>query len=181
MTATPALREGLLLVGRLLTCAAIVLIVLSWPQSLGGRVAYVRVDGHSMDPTFRSGDLAVVRRQSSYAVGDAVAYRIPQGQFGAGSMVIHRLIGGNGRSGFLTQGDNRSIVDEWHPRTADVVGLVRLVVPNAGTHLAQLTQPVNLGGLLAGLTVMVMLIPSRPRPARQLTATRQMAGRNGPK
>lgn len=139
------------------------LLFMFWPQSLGGKVAFVRVDGHSMDPTLHMGDLAVVRKQSSYAVGDPVAYRIPKGEFGAGALVIHRLIGGNGTTGYITKGDNKTIRDEWHPRTADIIGRVRYDLPGAGTKLAALTRPVYLGGLVAGLTVVVMLIPSKPR------------------
>lgn len=139
------------------------LLFMFWPQSLGGKVAFVRVDGHSMDPTLHMGDLAVVRKQSSYAVDDPVAYRIPKGEFGAGALVIHRLIGGNGTTGYITKGDNKTIRDEWHPRTADIIGRVRYDLPGAGTKLAALTRPVYLGGLVAGLTVVVMLIPSKPR------------------
>jgi signal peptidase len=148
----------------MLTAVAVAFAVLFWPQSLGGKVAYVRVDGHSMDPTFRTGDLAIVRKQSAYRIGDPVAYRIPRGEFGAGALVIHRLIGGNGTTGFVTKGDNRTIADEWHPRTSDVVGQVRYDIPAAGNRLATLTQPMYLGGLVAGLTVLVMLIPSGRRP-----------------
>jgi signal peptidase len=133
---------------------------LVWPESLHGQVAYVRVDGHSMDPTYHLGDLAVVRRQPSYRVGDPVAYKIPKGEFGAGAMVIHRLVGGDGASGYVTKGDNRTIVDPWHPRTQDILGRVRLDIPSAGTRLAQASQPVYLGGIVAALTVGVMLWPS---------------------
>ena len=139
-----------------------------WPQSLGGAVAYVRVDGHSMDPTFHMGDLAIVRRQSSYRIGDPVAYRIPKGEFGAGAMVIHRLIGGNGVTGYVTKGDNKNLPDEWHPKTGDIVGRVRYDVPGFGTKLAALTKPMYLGGLVAALTVAVMLLPAgaRTKPVR---------------
>jgi len=151
--------------GWVLLVATLGLLAMMWPQSLGGSVAYVRVDGHSMDPTLHLGDLAVVRRQSSYRVGDAVAYRIPKSEFGAGAMVIHRLIGGNGTSGYLTRGDNKTINDEWHPRTGDIVGKVRYDVPGFGTAMAALTKPAYLGGLVAALTVLMMLLPSAPRRA----------------
>jgi len=134
-----------------------------WPQSLGGAVAYVKVDGHSMDPTYHMGDLAIVRKQSSYNVGDPVAYRIPKGEFGAGALVIHRLIGGDGVHGYTTKGDNRTIADEWHPRTEDILGRVRYDIPAFGNTLAELTRPVNVGGLIAALTVFVMLLPSRKK------------------
>jgi signal peptidase len=139
-----------------------------WPQSLGGAVSYVKVDGHSMDPTYHMGDLAIVRKQASYNVGDPVAYRIPRGEFGAGALVIHRLIGGDGVHGYTTKGDNRTIADEWHPRTEDILGRVRFDIPAFGNTLAELTRPVNIGGLLAALTVFVMLLPNRrkdePKP-----------------
>lgn len=154
------MREGIRSAGWMLLAATIGLLVMMWPQSLGGTVAYVQVDGHSMDPTFHLGDLAVVRRQSSYRIGDPVAYRIPKGEFGAGAMVIHRLIGGNGTTGYITKGDNKDRVDEWRPRTADIVGRVRYDVPGFGSTLAAFTKPMYLGGLVAALTVAMMLIPS---------------------
>lgn len=154
-----------------LLAALLPLGFLFWPQTLGGKASYVKVDGHSMDPTYHMGDLAIVRKQSSYNVGDPVAYRIPKGEFGAGAMVIHRLIGGDGVHGFVTKGDNRNIADEWHPRTADVVGRVVYDVPAMGNKLGELTRPVNLGGFVAALTVLVMLWPKRehdePKPRKR--------------
>jgi signal peptidase I len=150
---------------------------LFWPQSLGGKVAYVRVDGHSMDPTFHMGDLAIVKKQASYRIGDPVAYKIPKGEFGAGAMVIHRLIGGDGVHGFTTKGDNRTIADEWHPRTADVVGRVRYDMPAAGNKVAELTRPVYVGGLVASLTVLVMLWPAKEKQPRRRSRGRHAATR----
>jgi signal peptidase len=160
------MRDAARSAGWVLLVATVGLLAMFWPQSLGGQVAYVRVDGHSMDPTFHLGDLAIVRRQSSYRIGDPVAYRIPKGEFGAGAMVIHRLIGGNAAAGYLTKGDNRDRVDEWHPRTADIVGRVRYDVPRFGTTLGRLTTPTNLGGLVAALTVAMMLLPAPKARAR---------------
>jgi signal peptidase I len=145
----------------LIVAAVAAFLAFFWPQTLGGKVAYVKVDGHSMDPTFHFGDLALVRRQPSYKIGDPVAYRIPKGEFGAGAMVIHRLIGGDGVHGYVTRGDNRTINDPWHPKTSDIVGKVRMDIPALGTEVGTFTRPVYLGALVAGLTVMVMLFPSR--------------------
>jgi signal peptidase I len=151
----------------MLVAALAPLAFLFWPQSLGGKVAYVKVDGHSMDPTYHFGDLAIVRKQSSYNIGDPVAYRIPKGEFGAGAIVIHRLIAGDGVHGYVTKGDNRNIADEWHPRTSDVVGKVMYDAPAMGDKLAELTRPVNVGGLVGGLTVLVMLWPKREKDEPQ--------------
>ena len=158
-----------------LVAAFVAAAFLFWPQSLGGTIAYVRVDGHSMDPTLHMGDLAIVRKQSSYNVGDAVAYRIPKGEFGAGALVIHRLIAGDGVRGYTTKGDNRTMADEWHPRTADIVGRVRYDIPAFGNTMAELTRPMNIGGLVAGLTVFVMLLPSRKSKSKRGSRGRHSA------
>lgn len=159
--------------------AGVALVAVAWPQSLGGRVAYVRVDGWSMNPTLHNGDLAVVRRQSSYRVGDVVAYRIPHNDFGAGALVIHRLVAGDGtHGGFVTRGDNRNINDPWHPHTGDVVGRVRFDLPGAGGKFAQASQPVWIGGLVAGTTVFVMVLPTSERGRRR--GRRRHVAPNGP-
>ena len=166
--------------GVVLTLAALWLLWNAWPQSLGGRVAYVRVDGWSMNPTLHNGDLVVVKRQSSYRIGDPVAYRIPRGEFGAGALVVHRLIGGNGSAGFITRGDNRNINDSWHPRTQDVVGRVRLDLPGAGNRFAQASKPVWIGGLVALTTVVVMVLPtSSARSGRGARGRRRAVHPNG--
>jgi signal peptidase len=169
------MRTARLTVQWVLAASIIACLALIWPQSLGGKVAYVKVDGHSMDPTFHLGDLALVERQSSYRIGDPVAYRIPKGEFGAGALVIHRLIGGDGTHGYVTKGDNRTIKDPWHPRDSDVVGRVRFDIPGAGTTLGTLTRPIYMGGLVAALTVLVMVIPSRDRRPKRRSPGRHAA------
>jgi len=84
-------------------------------------------------------------------------------------MFIHLLICVNVVTGYVTKGDNKNLPDEWHPKTGDIVGRVRYDVPGFGNKLAALTRPTNLGGLVAALTVAVMLLPSRERtkPVRQ--------------
>ena len=137
------------------------IFLLTWPQSLGGPVAYVQVSGQSMDGTYKTGDLIVVRRQSHYSTGDIITYRIPAGQFGAGAQVIHRIIGGNGTTGFITKGDNKKFADAWHPRNHDVVGRSWLRIQNAGIWFSRLSQPLPLGVIVGGLTIFVMLLPRR--------------------
>jgi signal peptidase len=154
----------------LLTVLTLIGLWLAWPQSLGGDVAYARVSGHSMDGTYRTGDLVIVTKQSHYSVGDIVDYRIPKGEFGAGAQVIHRIIGGNGRTGFITQGDNRTQPDDWHPRTADVVGHAWIRLPGIGVWFSRLATPLPLGALCAGLTMLMMLLPRRQAPTVQSAA-----------
>jgi len=114
------------------------------PQTLGGRAGWVLVSGTSMLPHLDSGDLVLVEHQSGYHAGEVVAYRVPKGQVGAGRVVIHRIIGGNGRTGWRMKGDNRTAPDLWYPTNHDVIGSKKLRVPNAWFVLRVFHMPVLL-------------------------------------
>jgi signal peptidase I len=148
-----------------LSLVLLVAVVLFWafvlrPQSLGGPAGYVLVSGHSMLPRYHTGDLVLVERKQSYHVGQVIAYRVPKGDPMAGAQVIHRIIGGDAKRGFLVQGDNRSAPDVWRPKPSDVVGAKALRIPNAVLLLQFLRSPVLLG-LLAACFVFVRVL-ARP-------------------
>ena len=94
-----------------------------------------------MHTVLYDGDVALVRRQSSYRRKDVIVYRVPDGEVGAGTLVIHRVVGGSGTTGYLTRGDNTQGADAWRPRTDDVVGRVRWKIPWAGRLLVFLHSP----------------------------------------
>lgn len=150
-----------------LTVLTLALLALVWPQTFGGHTSFAGVDGDSMLGTYDDGDLIVLRAQRSYEVGDIVTFRVPEGEFGAGAHVIHRIIGGDPVSGFVMQGDNRSRPDQWRPRQGDVVGAAWVRLPGGAARFQSLGTPVNLGALCAALTVTMALLPRRaePRPA----------------
>jgi signal peptidase I len=127
------------------------------PQRLGGRADWVMVSGTSMLPALHTGDLVLVEHQSSYHVGEVVAYRVPKGEIGAGYVVIHRIIGGNGRTGWKLQGDNRTAPDLWHPTDHDVIGSKLLRIPDAWFVIRLLHMPLLLG-LFAGFTAFFMIV-----------------------
>lgn len=127
------------------------------PQRLGGRAAWVMVSGTSMLPRFHTGDLVLVEHQASYHVGEVVAYRVPKGQVGAGYVVIHRIIGGNGRTGWRMKGDNRTAPDLWHPTDHDVIGSKLLRIPHAWFVLRLLHMPLMLG-LFAGFAAFFLIV-----------------------
>jgi signal peptidase len=165
------LKRALGRFGHYLSIAGLLILFAGWmvflrPVSLGGDATYVVIRGSSMLPVFKSGDLVIARAAATYTVGDALAYRVPPGEIGAGTIVIHRIIGGDGEAGFTLQGDNNDAPDPWHPRLADAVGKAVLAVPDAGRVIAFLHQPVTLGGLAAGLVVMsVFARPAKSKPA----------------
>jgi signal peptidase len=144
--------------------ASVVLVAgiagLLWPSSLGGRLDYVMVSGHSMEPGLHTGDLVLTRRTDDYVVGDTIAFRVPEGEVGEGAVVIHRIIGGTPK-GWITQGDNRTAPDTWRPTNADVVGERWVMVPRLGVVFARLRNPLPLGILAALITFVAVAAPNR--------------------
>jgi signal peptidase len=126
------------------------------PQALGGRAGWVLVSGTSMLPRLHTGDLVLVQHQSGYHMGEVVAYRVPKGEVGAGHVVIHRIVGGNGRTGWTVQGDNRTAPDLWHPTNGDVLGAKLLRIPDAWVVLRFFHTPLFLA-LLTGCGVFFWL------------------------
>jgi signal peptidase len=128
--------------------ALLVLIVAGlWfglPQSLGGRADWAMVSGTSMLPRLHTGDFVLVEHGSDYHVGQVIAYRVPEHEIGAGHVVIHRIIGGNGTTGWRVQGDNRNAPDLWYPTNHDVIGAKELRIPDAWFVLRVFHMPVLL-------------------------------------
>jgi signal peptidase I len=154
-------------IGKRVASAALVLVVVAgwfhWlmPQTFGGRAGWVLVSGKSMLPHYRSGDLVLVERQASYHVGEVIAYRVPQGDPMAGLQVIHRIVGGDARHGFVTQGDNRTGPDTWRPTTKDIVGAKLLRVPDGLLAITMLRSPLLLGLLAASFVFVFVLTHGR--------------------
>jgi signal peptidase I len=156
-------RRRVLVIFELLLAAALIMAL--WPTSLGGRISYSEVSGHSMLPTYQPGDLVIAVAVPSYSAGDPVVYRVPKGEVGGGLHVIHRIVAGNGSTGFTMKGDHNEFVDPWKPRRGDIVGRVMLRLPRLGGWLAWLARPVNVGILCASITVTCMLWPRSARKA----------------
>lgn len=115
------------------------LLVLGWslfgPVELGGPATYVVTSGISMQPSFHTGDLAILRVADTYQVGDTVAYRDPRI-----GRVLHRIIGEEGGR-FVMKGDNNNFVDPYQPAPSDVLGKLWIHLPGAGKWLQAIQQP----------------------------------------
>jgi signal peptidase I len=132
----------------LITAQLALVVVLCWfclPQAVGGRAGWVLVSGTSMLPHYHTGDLVLVERRSKYHLGEVIAYRIPQATVGAGHVVIHRIVGGSGKTGWKMQGDNRTAPDLWYPKKRDIIGAEELRIPHAWFVLRILHMPILLG------------------------------------
>jgi signal peptidase len=128
-----------------------IVIYLAWPAQLGGNLSLVVVSGHSMDGTYRTGDLLLAWPATDYAVGHVIVYKIPKGEPASGLRVVHRVI--EKKAGhFTTQGDNRTSPDFWRPTTHDIVGQPFFRVRAGGLALKWLLSPIALA-LVCGVCV----------------------------
>jgi len=112
------------------------LVVAAWPVAWGGSTSLTIVSGHSMDPTYATGDL-VVGRTGTVHVGDVVVYR----PVDVDGHVVHRVVGGNATDGWVMRGDGNTWDDVWRPTSEDVVGVVRWHLPHVGDVVGALTSP----------------------------------------
>lgn len=140
----------------------VILACLFWaqflrPQSLGGNAGYVLVSGQSMEPRYHTGDLVLVEKRGSYHAGELIAYRVPKGDPMAGAQVIHRIIGGDAKHGFIMRGDNRTAPDIWRPKPQDIVGAKALRLPGAIVVLQFVRAPLFLA-ILAAVFVFVHVL-----------------------
>ena len=127
------LRAAPGLLGYVVTIVAAILL---WPTSLGGCTTLTIVSGHSMEPTYYTGDL-VIARCGEPEVGDVVVY---QPATLGGARIIHRIIGGDA-DGWEMKGDNNSWVDPFAPAGDEVLGVARIHLPKVGLAAALLTSP----------------------------------------
>jgi signal peptidase I len=87
-----------------------------------------------MEPLYRTGDFVADREQDSCQAGDVVVFRTENGN------VIHRIVGGDGQSGYVMQGDNNPEIDKWTPTDQEVLGQAVLHVPGAGDAVMLVRQ-----------------------------------------
>lgn len=129
--------------------AAIVLCLPVWlalaPPQIGGSTSYVITTGTSMLPRYHAGDLVLLRRQSSYRVGEVAGYH--NGQLKA--TVMHRIVAVQDGH-YLFKGDNNDFIDSYEPTASQIVGAEWVHLPGWGDLLLALRAPV-VGAALLGL------------------------------
>lgn len=126
--ATPARRALRALPSVLFYAAALVVAWFIWPTSLGGCTTLTLVSGHSMEPTYVTGDI-VVARCGEPQVGDVVVYAPDEVEGTA--RIIHRIVG-ESEGGWVMQGDNNEFLDPFEPSGDEVLGVARLHIPKVG-------------------------------------------------
>jgi len=122
-----------------------------WPSSLGGCTTLTIVSGHSMEPTYYTGDL-VVSRCGPVEIGDVIVYSPPDV---GGARVIHRIVDGDA-SGWIVQGDNNDFLDPWQPTEENILGSAVLHLPQVGKFAAILLSPLTwISLMMVALAVVV--------------------------
>jgi signal peptidase I len=122
-----------------------------------------RVDGISMFPTLREGDVVVIQpvQLSSVSVGDIIVYGPPCST--AGEDIIHRVVAVT-NSGLITQGDNRRTNPYTDQRTGIaispitqecLVGKVVFVIPYLDLIA---TLPGGISYILAAVIIFFVLL-----------------------
>ncbi len=106
----------------------VLFLVLLWPARWGGLFGWTVVAGHSMEPTYATGDLVFTAHRGGYSVGDIVVYEPPDPSL-AGHFVVHRITGVLPDGTYETQGDNNPAPDQWTPSDSDVQGQAVLSIP----------------------------------------------------
>lgn len=113
------------------------------PGTLGGSTSYVVTDGVSMEPRFHTGDLALVRSENRYQVGQIVAYRSKAFH----TIVLHRIVALRGDR-YVFKGDNNNFLDFEHPAASQLIGALWLHIPGAGARLHSLRSPLLIAVLI---------------------------------
>lgn len=137
-------------------------VVVAWPAQLGGNLSLVVVSGHSMDGTYRTGDLLLTWPQAGYDIGDIVVYKVPNGEPASGLRVVHRIIDEQDGQ-FTTQGDNRDTTDIWRPTASDVVGVPFSRIPAGGLALKWLFSPLALA-LVSAVCIYLLVVGKDEEP-----------------
>jgi signal peptidase I len=136
------------------------------PTSIGGPASYITVQGISMQPNLYTGDLVVLHAQSSYGVGDSVAYRAKNM---ADAVVIHRIIEVDGER-FVLQGDNNNFIDEYRPTFEDILGKQSIRVPSAAGWLNWVKTPAGMSILfgIAGMLLFFSLMGGKKKSRHKM-------------
>lgn len=134
------------------------------PTAVGGPTSFVVTDGTSMLPRFHADGLVITHAESSYHVGEVVAYHNAD----LHRVVMHRIVAMDGDR-FVFKGDNNPTADLYHPTQTEIVGREWIYVPNGGKAFMLLRQPLTFAILmgLLGMYAAFAYVPSANRRKRR--------------
>ena len=108
-----------------------------------------------MLPHYRAGGLVIIRSESSYSVGEVVAYHNRQFH----EVVMHRIVALDGDR-YVFKGDNNPGADQYHATKSDLVGRETVYWPGGGRYLNILRNPITFA-VIIGLITLIAFRPER--------------------
>jgi signal peptidase I len=172
-------QRGQIAAGVVVVAVLVPLWLFFGPTQLGGAATYTITDGISMKPLLVKGDLALVRSQSSYKVGDIVLYQSST----LHKPVLHRIVAiQNGH--YFFKGDNNDFVDPGYATRNELTGKLWLHVRYVGSALGWVGKPWH-ASLLAALTAAFLMLGGvtdgrRRKRRRGPTTTESGSTEHGP-
>lgn len=95
----------------------------------------IGVQGESMSPTIKRGDLILITRPVDPGVGDIGVFQVD------GKIVTHRIVDITPQGEFVTQGDANATPDDWSGAQVRLVGIYRARIPWIGRFWGPIAQP----------------------------------------
>lgn len=117
---------------------AAILVTFSVLSSTGYIKARVVLTG-SMQPTINPGDIVLTAPISRVEpkIDDVAAYQARRFDGAPVGVFTHRIIDGDGKSGWVLKGDNNPSPDVQKPKNNDILGVVIFVIPWLGNLLSK--------------------------------------------
>jgi signal peptidase I len=117
---------------------AAVLVTFSVLSATGYVKARVVLTG-SMQPTINPGDIVITAPVSRVEpkIDDVAAYQARRFDGAPVGVFTHRIINGDGQSGWVLKGDNNPSPDIQKPTNSDILGVVIFVIPWLGNLLSR--------------------------------------------
>lgn len=110
---------------------------------------------NSMQPTFNAGDIIIISDKVQPKEGEVITFKHPDGV-----LVTHRIVQvleKDGKILYETKGDNNKQVDEVLTLNENIIGVQKLVIPNAGYIAKFIAGPIGFS-LFIVLPLVVLLI-----------------------
>ncbi len=117
---------------------AAILVTFSVLSSTGYVKARVVLTG-SMQPTINPGDIVITAPVTRIEpkIDDVAAYQARRFDGAPVGVFTHRIIDGDGQSGWVLKGDNNASPDIQKPKNNDILGVVIFVIPWLGNLLSK--------------------------------------------
>jgi signal peptidase I len=134
--ATP-LKDAIILSSKVLAWVFVAFLLSFSLLNISGVIKSQIVLTASMSPTINPGDMVISTSPERVApeVGDVVVYSGKRFDGTKVASFAHRIIAGNGQTGFTVKGDNNPEPDTQKPVLSEIEGVVLLTIPFVGQLL----------------------------------------------